>query len=190
MNNNNLIRYRRFGVILAFGIIALIATEPVYCEEVTRALLLHRTPVQGGYVTPDVGIHHFQPNTDITLTAIPRANYQFLYWLGDVSDPTSNTTTLRLDSPKIVVAVFERAEYDFLAMLENSTRRPGGGAYPSRTSYGGGGGSAFYGGSSPPVEYTSNITNIVIPEPGTVVLLSLGGLLTLAAKRRRKISSG
>ncbi len=84
------------------------------------ALLLQQTPEDAGVVTPGLGVLRFEPDTEITLTAIPKPGYQFVYWIGDVSNSGASSTTVYLDKPKIVIAVFERMEFRFEAMLARS----------------------------------------------------------------------
>jgi len=168
--------------------------EPAYCETDGTALLLQQAPPQGGIITPDVGVHHFDLNTDVTLTAVPRPGYQFIYWLGDVSDPTANRTVVYLDAPKIVVAIFERAEYKFLDVQERAQSGPGGGlglfagaADYGRQGFGGGGGRKPQSWPRPPDQEPQPEPDdfpVPIPEPATVCLLGLGGLILLPRRRR------
>lgn len=135
MKRSSSICVRRKAVILAAMFILCALLEPAYCETDGTALLLQQAPPQGGIITPDVGVHHFDLNTDVTLTAVPRPGYQFIYWLGDVSDPTANRTVVYLDAPKIVVAIFERAEYKFLDVQERAQSAPGGGLFAGAADY-------------------------------------------------------
>ncbi len=174
-------------------------------------LLLQQTPPQGGTITPAVGVHNFGLNTDVTLTAIPKPGYQFVYWLGDVSDPTANRTIVYLDAPKIVIAVFEQSEYEFLAVQERAQSAPGGGLFRSAADYarqrGGQGGNGGGGGRRPgpleppepekpedfpvpkvgedfPVPEVGEDFPVPIPEPATLSFLALGSLVLL----RKRIS--
>ncbi len=185
------IRWR--AVILAVMFILCALLEPAYCETDGTALLLQQTPPQGGTITPDVGVHHFDLNTDVTLTAVPRPGYQFVYWLGDVSDPTANRTVVYLDAPKIVIAIFERAEYKFLDVQERAQSAPGGGLFAGAADYARhgffGGGGRRPNGPRPPdqepqPEPDDDDFPVPIPEPATVCLLGLGGLILLRRKRR------
>jgi hypothetical protein len=97
---------------------------PQYCLGEGVALLLQQSTPEGGTVTPQIGVHQFDPGTEITLTATPNPGYQFVLWIGDVIDPTSSSTTLHLDSPKIIVAVFEKLEYESLTADELSDQSP------------------------------------------------------------------
>ena len=191
MKRNSSICVGRKAVILAAMFILCALLEPAYCETDGTALLLQQAPPQGGIITPDVGVHHFDLNTDVTLTAVPRPGYQFIYWLGDVSDPTANRTVVYLDAPKIVVAIFERAEYKFLDVQERAQSTPGGGLFAgaadyARQGFGGGGGRRPNGPRPPDQEPQPEPDDfpVPIPEPATVCLLGLGGLILLPRRRR------
>ncbi len=133
--------------VLAFG---LIPSGPAYCQEGGVALLLQQTPSQGGMVTPDIGVHYYDAGAEVTLVAVPRAGYYFVYWLGDVLDPTASKTTAFLSEPKVIVAVFQQVEDDQMVVGQNATLRlpDVGDSSPSYSisSAGGGGG----GGGGPP----------------------------------------
>ena len=158
------------GLISAIAIIVGWLFAPAYCQTPDVALLLQQTPAKGGVMTPIAGVYHFELNSEVTLTAVPKPGYQFVYWLGDVSDPAATNTIVYLDKTKIIIAVFEQSEYGVLAGEEGM---PGGG--------GGGGGGA--GGVKPklrkPVYPKSSE---VIPEPATGVLLVLGSLFAFARR--------
>lgn len=173
--------------------------EPAYCQTAGPVLLLQQIPANGGTITPGEGVHYPQQNTNVTLTAVPRAGYQFVYWLGDVSEATSNRTTAYLDAPKIVVAVFERVEFELEGVTEMTQNIPGGqwggrwasSADYSRQGYSGGGGSqpsirrAL---SKPPEpEPLPKEIPVPIPEPATVILLGLGSFLVFAGRRSEKL---
>lgn len=201
MKRNNSIFIGSQTVILALAVILCGLLEPAYCETDGTSLLLQQTPPQGGKITPSVGVHHFEPYTGVTLTAVPKPGYHFVYWLGDVSDPTANSTIVYLDTPKIVIAVFERSEYDFLTGEERPQSRPvggmsGGGADYSRRGGGGGGGGGGTGGSPSngdkngefPVPPEGNDFPVPepIPEPATGVLLVLGSFFAFVKHRAKK----
>ncbi len=162
------------------------------------AVLLQQTPADGGTVSPGTGVHSVNPGS-ITLTATPKAGYQFLYWLGAVSDPTASTTELAVNGPKLVIAVFERVEYEFISTEAGQRISQGPEArYPSAQSIGGGGGgggggrrSSGGGSSSDFFEEPDEEPNTPddpfptppeVPEPATVILLAAGAML-LRAKR-------
>jgi hypothetical protein len=170
--------------------------QPKNCAADGTALLLQQTPPQGGTITPDTGIHQFKPKTKVVLTAVPKPGYQFVYWLGDVCDPTANKTMVYLDVPKIVIAVFERASYAFTVIPEGTKSPPLGGSIPSpadysRQGYTGGGAKRISRPEppqppQPPVPKKSDDLPIPSPEPATVMLLAFGGLLTLLRKPSMK----
>jgi hypothetical protein len=175
---------------LIFAVLILLTfSAKVYCQPGdSTTLLLQQTPVNGGTVTPGVGVHNVTTNTDITLSAIARPGYQFVYWLGDVSDPTSNTTTAYIDTPKIIIAIFERVEYEFLAASEMITSRAGGGGSRTGRDYArqGGGGIGGkrphkYRPPAPEPDKKSDDFPVPepIPEPATIALLGFGALVLM-----------
>ena len=125
-------------ILLAIGLVVIVSDQG-YCrqrESEGYALMIQQSPVNGGTVTPGLGIQRFGLNEVVTLTAIPKPGYHFVYWLGDVIEETTEETTVVVDSPKIIIAVFERTEYSTLAELD--TIRPGigrGGAGAVRTDF-------------------------------------------------------
>jgi len=175
------------GLISAIAIIVCWLFAPAYCQTPDVALLLQQTPSKGGAITPTAGVHHFELNSEITLTAAPKPGYQFLYWLGDVSDPAATKTVVYLDKPKIVIAIFEQTENGTL-VEEVGLSFGGGGAGGSglvntvaNFGYTGGMSSGAGGrAKSPTVVYVKNIE--AIPEPATGVLLLLGSLFAFARR--------
>ena len=212
MKRNNSVFVPWQAVVLALAVIAAAAAlpAPAYCQTDGTALLLQQTPPQAGNITPAPGVHKFEPYTQVTLTAVPKPGYQFVYWLGDVSEPTASTTVAYLDAPKIIIAVFERVKHEFLPVKERIQSAPMGGLLPSPGDYArrGGGGA---GGRRPrkwrwpsrppepepekedfpvpqqdfpvPQEEQDFPVPQPIPEPATIMLLSLGSLALL---RKRK----
>lgn len=183
-------------LISAIAIIVGWLFAPAYCQTPDVALLLQQTPAKGGAITPTAGVYHFELNSEVILTAVPKPGYQFVYWLGDVSDPAASNTIVYLDKPKIIIAVFEQSEYGALAAEEGM---PGGG--------GGGGGSGLVttvanygqtggisgggaGGGSPKISKSvSSKGTEVIPEPATGVLLVLGSLFAFTRRGAKSKSS-
>ncbi len=184
----------RGGFILVAAIVAS-AYAPANCGAGEVVLLLNQTPAKGGEINPTAGAHHFQPGSEITLTANAKPGYQFVHWLGDVSDATATSTVVYLNKPKVVVAVFEKDEYGNKDVLPGAVGGGGGGGglmptasnfYPQGgISAGGGGG----GGGKPtgPIIYTGEKTPEV-PEPATGVLLVVGSLFAFSRRRAGKRS--
>lgn len=161
----------------AFGPAGSAVAQDSACE-----LCVEHSPAKAGRVTPDTGTYRYQPNSVVTLSAEPQPGYQFAYWIGDVSNPKTPSTTVRLDTSKIVVAVFKPV------LIEDEPRIAFGG--------GGGGGGALVPTrvdlSSPNVHIGGGnagggTKRIVVPvpihtpEPATALLLAFGAL----ALRRR-----
>ncbi len=157
-------------------------------------------------------MHRFEKDAEVTLRAIPNPGYQFVYWLGDVSDAASSTTVVYLDTPKIVIAVFESVRYEFVDLVERAQISVGrGGLIPSPPDYsrrGGGGGGRKRppkfewppwpeppefpvpqeGEPEFPVPGDGDDVDfpVPIPEPATVMLLGFGGLIVCRRAGKRK----
>ena len=115
--------------ILLLAMLAVITqvSQTGYCQDETYVLMIEQSPVDTGIITPGVGIHRFEINQDVKLTATPKVGYRFLYWLGDVTEPTSNETTIFIDAPQMIIAVFERDEYALLTESDMPQKGAGGG---------------------------------------------------------------
>ncbi len=179
----------------------IVMGERGYCQSQGYALMVQKTPVDAGAVTPQVGIHKRDLNEVVTLKATPKPGYWFVYWLGDVSNPTTHETTILVDAPKIVIAVFERAEYELPIekgeMMSGSGR---GGMHstgnPIRGGRGGGGGGR--GGirrprreppkSDFPVANEQDFP-VPVPEPGTIVVFGLGAVSMFVTRRPKKTTA-
>jgi hypothetical protein len=169
------------------------------------SLLIEQSPIDAGRVTPQTGVYKADLDEVVTLTAVAKPGYQFVYWLGDVTDPTTNETTTLMDSPKMVIAVFERSKFD-LPIVDSIISGPGRGGLrgipdfrPRR-----GGRDSSSGGQPPreppeppePLENEFPVPaepfpvpendNEEIPEPATVTLLGLGALLPILGRGKRK----
>lgn len=182
------------------------------------SLIIKQFPAQGGTITPGLGVHHFNPDEEITLTAVPKSGYKFVRWIGDVSDPQASSTFMQIKGPKIIIALFESSEYDGVFPRAGS---PGGGArsgvgriadvgnFSSLTAGGGGKVTSPYLAfpSSPakpgplpelptvivpaselPVVIVPVSDEPVVPEPATGTLLTLGSLLMLLKRRAKRLS--
>jgi hypothetical protein len=199
------------GVILALMIILYGLLAPAYCQNPASAewqprtdataLLMQQSDSRAGTVTPDVGVHYFDLDAEVLLTAVPKPGYYFVYWIGDVSDPTANSTIVYLDTPKIVLAVFARSEFAFLideTMMFGGGA--GGGTRPSAADYS----NQQYTGSesgktssptppppppppppSPSPPPSDEFPVPEAPEPATALLLGLGSLLLTRCRTKR-----
>lgn len=185
------------GLITAIAIIAGCMFAPAYCQTSDVSLLLQQTPAKAGATTPLAGVYHFELNSEVTLTAEPKPGYQFLYWLGEVSEPAATITTVYLDKPKIIIAVFEQTEY---GAPDTEMGLPIGGG-------GGGGGSSLatnvmnYGQAGSISSGAGGIklkpklqkpiypkSNEVIPEPATGLLLVIGSVFAFTRRSAKSKS--
>jgi len=192
------------GVLKSFGCSGIIAvivlimcglTSPAYSQSKDMVLLLEQTPVKGGEITPVAGVHYFKPESEVVLTAVPKAGYKFTHWLGDVSDPTAASTVVYLNEPKVIIAVFEKAEQgisgDGEGFLAGGGGGGGGGLVPTALDlsrpggFGGGGGVK----SQKPVFYVKGKKPMPeVPEPATGLLMMLGGLLAFKRHGPKRIA--
>lgn len=184
-----------------------------YCNAAKLAMMLQQSPVEGGSVEPGIGVHKFDRDTNVKLRAVPKPGYQFVCWLGDVAEPTVSNTSAYLDSPKIIIAVFERAQYESMAVADALFNRPGGGLRRSPgdiVAQGSGGGGAkrphkYYGPSWPEddedlpddlevpdqgqgidvPDQPDQLPVPEVPEPATVILLGSGAVFTLRRKNTK-----
>jgi hypothetical protein len=146
-------------------------------------LFIQRSPADAGDVTPIIGTHRVLANSSVTLTANAQPGYQFAYWLGDVSDPSAERTTILVNEPKVVIAVFHREP----AKRVQDQIGPGGGGggfdtlAPTAIDLSAPGWSPAGGSARGDTRIVPVIVPVVIPEPATVALLTIG---ILALRRR------
>ncbi len=183
------------GIILVAIVIAAGLSTPAHCQTPDVALLLQQSPAKGGIVTPIAGVHHFTPHSEVTLSANPKPGYQFLHWLGDVSDPAANSTVVYVDKPKIVIAVYEQIEQNILEAGSGPGGGISGGLFATAADYNRSS-SLSYGGSSgnSKPKYKRLKYSLVdgsestpeVPEPATGVLLGLGAIFAFAKRSMKR----
>ena len=178
-------------LISALAIIVGWLFVPAYCQTSEVALLLQQTPSKGGAITPDVGVYHYKQNSEVTLTAAPKPGYQFLYWIGDVSDSSAISTMVYLDKPKIIIAVFELGGNGVPSVEKGISGGGGGGGggngfiSPAMTFGQAGSISGVAGGVKPKIYQSAYPKSEVIPEPATCILLGFGSLFALVRRRTK-----
>jgi hypothetical protein len=138
------------------------------------AVFVQESPAGAGDIKLGIGVHNFGINETVTLTTVANSGWKFVYWLGDVSDPTSNRTMMSVDGPKIIIAVFQRDGY---AMPGDNGSAPASRGEQKLT-----GRSDYYDSSleeattspSDPHYYPPTTPVEPVPEPQTLVLLITG----------------
>jgi len=145
------------------------------------AVLVEESPAGAGEIEPGAGVHTFNVNETVTLTTVAMPGWRFVYWLGDVSNATANRTMLAVDGPKIVIAVFQRDEYELpsgdMAVSsgpESLTRRT------DSISSGGfsGGGRGGGGDDSPTPPIPPEPPPEPVPEPQTFIIMAIGAYIS------------
>lgn len=155
-------------------------------------VFMQESPVGAGVIKPGIGVHTYQAKENIILTTAPKTGYRFVGWLGDVRDSGSNRTSMVVDGPKIVIAVFERDEYEFLEKSGPQISVGPPALYPRSDSYTNNGGTWPYPPDKPddpdypddPDPRNDPPPVPEIPEPATMIMLGLGALLIHRNKKK------
>jgi len=212
MKRRSQVFLRLRAIILAAVVILVNLGGSAHCQTEGVSLLLQQIPAQGGTITPGVGVYHLEPNSEITLNAIAKPGYQFVCWLGDVSDPKASSTVAYINEPKIIIALFERIDYEDLLPQTGAAGGGGSGASGSASGgsfsdvgnqtglmIGGGGGTPkVLLPATPSLPIPVDLDKLIIepptflapvpgeqaiPEPTTGILLALGSLFTFVRYR-------
>jgi hypothetical protein len=187
-------------LLTVFVVVLTFLNNPASCHALETAILLRQSPTEGGTINLGEGVHQFEQYTEVTLTAVPKTGWQFVCWLGEVSDATTPTTTAFIDSPKIIIAVFTRVAYEFLVGEPGATSSPNQYLIPTApTPYTGieEAESKYPTPPSPPTPPTPPTPTpfpVPAPEPATVVLLAIGSICAFrkctANRHSGKVNSG
>jgi len=176
--------YGRLALAAALTIVVGGLSLQARAETAAYDLVIQRSPLDAGDVTPSTGAHRISANSTVTLTANPQPGYRFAYWLGDVSDPAAERTTITVDESKIVVAVFH---CETQKRIEEQVRPAGAGGgldvlAMTATDLSAPGWSPAGGAAKGDTKIMPTIVPVHTPEPATVALLAFGALVV---RRRR-----
>ena len=158
-------------------------------QEDGTSLMLEMSPPEGGSLNIAPGVYSYDRFSEVTLIATPKPGYQFVYWMGNVTDATTGTTMVFLNSPKMVIAVFERDQFEKVGLEDGMGGGEGSeglirsGEMSNTPLEGGGGGTPVV---NPPTTPTTpdNDVPVPVPEPVTATLF-FAGFLMLSNYRRK-----
>jgi len=185
----------------ALGLVLIVCALScrAHCEDISVAVLLQQSPIMAGTVSPNPGVHHFTLNSEVVLTAIARPGYEFVYWLGEVTNPTSSRTTAYMNKPKIIIAVFQQSQYQIAIPTVGGAGQSGGARatgdlfgsavdlYQPQDVSGGSSGTSGHRGPSTeaknPGPEPPELPQPPVPEPATGLLLLAGSALFLSRHR-------
>ena len=193
MGQDNSVWAKGNGWVVALLVPAILGVCPAMAQSDGVELVLDRSPAQGGMITPGIGVHRFATRAEVTITAVPQQGYRFAYWLGDVADPTSSTTSIRMGTSKAVVAVFEEDQ------AESETEQAHDLIVGASASGGGGGGgglvftaSNFWVGGPISAGGAGGQTVVwefppaPVPEPTTLALMGMGAAILCRRHRHSR----
>lgn len=182
-------KLRSYAVVICSTTLLFCFSVRAAIQENGTALMLDASPAEGGYLNISTGVHMYDIDSDVMLKAVPKSGYQFVCWLGNVSNATASSTTVLLNSPKMVIAVFERTQFAMVGTEEQEVTGGGegnGGLVPS-------GGLSdtsleeaepkYSSSSSSSLESHEKNPPVPTPEPATITLC-IAGFLMLANRRK------
>ena len=87
---------------------------------VIRTLTMAVSPTGSGTTTPLLGTHDYYNGQTVPISASPSPGYRFLNWVGDVTDLKASSTTVIMNSDKIVKANFNLQR----EIIQNAPQKP------------------------------------------------------------------
>lgn len=179
--------YKVIAVLITFTLLNTAFAQSDY------AVYLQESPAGAGEIKPGMGVQTFPAQQVVSLSTAPNPGYHFVGWLGDVRDPVANRTSLTVDGPKIVIAVFERDRFEALDGAGPQLSVGPAALYPHYATYTNDSGTwdpPYYPPHPPPYPPPPNPPRDdpppvpQVPEPATILLVGIGiGFLN----RRKKI---
>jgi len=87
-----------------------ITVVAVFVQEVTYTLDASAVPGIAGKITVTPDAERYAPGTQVQLDAEPSTGWNFVQWIGDVPNSALASTTITMDSDRVIVAVFEEQD--------------------------------------------------------------------------------
>jgi hypothetical protein len=178
----------KYGGILS---ILLVCTCSISWAQNGYSVLMQESPLGAGEIKPGIGVHEYGDAENVTITTAPKKGYHFVTWLGDVADPTANRTQLTVDGPKIIIAVFERDQYDLQAADSPQISAGPEAMYPRSDTYTNSNGTWDPPADTP--EYPSydppdNPPPTPVPEPLSLCIIGLGAAYLSRKQLLKKVN--
>lgn len=80
-------------------------------ELLQSTLTIAVNPAGTGITSPAAGVHTFTTGETVTVIAVPMPGYRFVSWSGEVANPANDTTSIVLNSNKLIIANFASNTY-------------------------------------------------------------------------------
>ncbi|MBN1560687.1 InlB B-repeat-containing protein [candidate division KSB1 bacterium] len=100
-----------------------------------HTLTLLVSPQNAGVTAPEEGVHTFNENEIVNITTLASPGYVFKKWIGNVANPASQTTTIQMTGPQIVIANFDTVAANQFMLTIGVDPLGGGVTMPAAGSY-------------------------------------------------------
>ncbi len=108
-------------IFLLFLLLALIVTMAGCSKKTTTTKYTLTTQIAGsGEVIPSKGTHEYTKDTVVKLTATAAEGWRIKEWIGEVTEPQQEKTSVLMDKDKTVKAVFEEIPEIITTELESA----------------------------------------------------------------------
>lgn len=100
-------KFKRVVLLISMFLLIIACSK----DDVVYKLSTIVSPLEGGSISPLTLSESYDSGTEVTLTATPAADFEFVNWTGGASG-TDYSVTIIMDSDKSVTAIFEKKDTD------------------------------------------------------------------------------